>query len=352
MQLGELSIEVTNECNKACLHCSSGSMPHRMHDELTLQEHLRLIQEAEQLGATVLSLSGGNPLLYSHIPQLVNEAIRLKYERILIYVTGDHRNGNTIDTYKDFGALAGHVTWIFSLHSHNYRTNDYIMNMPGTTKDVLYSILWLKMLGEEVEIHMVPMKPNYGDIPWIKALCEVMGIDKLSLLRFVPQTRGLKNDNVLGMSIKDFETMQHIMAREKQWGEVDVRLGCPIDFRHAVGLLPKKAGPCHAGDDLILVRPNGDAHPCAAWKSLPADINIRDQSLKDIWYTSEVFEAIRTFKADGYTTLLGCQGCVHLDTCMGGCPAQRMHAYGKTLDDLYSPYSDPLCPIGRHPDDS
>lgn len=46
MAIEELSIEVTNECTLACLHCSSGSVPQRGSNELTYQEHVRLIREA------------------------------------------------------------------------------------------------------------------------------------------------------------------------------------------------------------------------------------------------------------------------------------------------------------------
>jgi radical SAM protein with 4Fe4S-binding SPASM domain len=37
--------------------------------------------------------------------------------------------------------------------------------------------------------------------------------------------------------------------------------------------------------------------------------------------------------------------CEHIHSCLTGCPAQRLHAYGKTLDDLYDEYGDPLCPL-------
>lgn len=347
----ELSIEITNECTLACLHCSSGSVPQKGKNELTLQEHTRILHEARALGATVLSLSGGNPLMHKDLLTIVNRAVNAGYEHILIYTTGHSAHGHTVDQYPHVAALLQmpQIRWIFSLHSHDYDVNDMIMNVPGTTYEVLHSINWLKGMGAVVEVHMVPMKPNYMHVPQVRDLCASLGVRKLSLLRFVPQTRGKINKSILDMDKLDFIKFQMMIDDEfKKDHVVQLRAGCPIDFRHAIGTLPKKAKPCHAGDDLILVRPNGAVHPCAAWKSLPSDSNVRSDSLMDIWDTSKTFTAIREFKRTGYLMVGGCAACNMLDSCQSGCPAQRLHTYGnKSMDDLHLACSDPLCPKGN-----
>lgn len=352
MALEELSIELTNRCTLSCLHCSSGSVPKRMVGELAYQDHRRLLKEARGLGAKTLSLSGGNPLLYGNLTNLVWEADRLGYERILIYTTGHSDSGHTVDVYPSVDYLVGmsHVVWIFSLHSHNSWTNDFIMNTPGAWKDIITSIRWLRMKGRQVEVHMVPMKPNFNHISPLRTLCEGLGVSKLSLLRFVPQTRGRLNRDRLAMDVREFVEMQKIIADEMvRESPVQLRAGCPIDFRHAIGEADRKARPCHAGDDLMLVRPTGSVHPCAAWKSLPLDGNVKESSLADIWEGSHVFQAIRAFKAGEYKLVSGCVSCKMIDSCMAGCPAQRLHAFGvsRTMDDLTIGESDPLCPRGN-----
>lgn len=349
-QLEELSLEVTNECPLACLHCSSGSSPERLHDELTYLEHMRLIREARGLGATVLSLSGGNPLHYDELIGLIRYASDLEYERILIYTTGHNRLGSTVRLWPDLDeaiAIPG-VVWISSLHSHIAATNDYIMNVPGTYSNITKSLRYLLDHNQEVEIHMVPMSINFKDIPDMRLWCEDMGISKLSLLRFVPQTRGLLNFDVLGMDKFEFITMQLLIHNEMlRESSVELRAGCPIDFRHSLGLLDKKAKPCHAGDDLILVRPDGAVHPCAAVKSIKGmDCNVRDHSLEWIWENAGVFVAMRHFKEVGYKEINDgeCSNCSMVQSCKYGCLAQRLQLYGRTLSALYDPRGDPLCP--------
>ena len=349
--LSELSIELTNQCGLACIHCSSGSSPKRAKGELEFNDHKRLLRDAATLGATTLSLSGGNPLLYPMLVQLVELAVdQYGYKKILIYTTGHNANGANVWMYSGVHALMKipQVTWVASLHSDNSWINDAIMNTPGALKDIKKSLRWLLEKGQETEIHMVPMKPNYKQIPTVRDLCAVLGVKKMSLLRFVPQTRGKAHKDALDMGRQEFLDMQLIIKDELlREHTVQLRLGCPIDFRHAIGELPAKAKQCHAGDDLMLVRPTGAVHPCAAWKSLPADSNVKTSSLAEIWQTSPVFQAIRQFKAGDYKLVGGCVGCDFLDSCKAGCPAQRLHALSSTsMDDLTMSISDPLCPRG------
>jgi len=354
-QLHELSIELTNECLIGCLHCSSGSIPAKLKGELTPIEHVGLLCQAKEMDVKVVSFSGGEPLLYEQLPYLVGKAVEM-FDKVLIYTTGHSHDSTTIAGYKHIGELLDYpkVTWIFSLHSHRGKCNDHIMNHDGALANIVWSINWLVQENcANVEVHMVPMANNYYDIPGVCALCRLYGVKKLSLLRFVPQTRGYTNRDELSMTKAQFSELQYIMHSNKQFnvGTLDLRLGCPIDFRHAVGLVPEKVKPCHAGDDLMLVRPDGSVHPCAGWKTLSHDGNVRSaKDLAWIWEKSSMFTAIRDFKDNGYNEVEYCRSCPHFHVCKGGCIAQRLHAYGKQLSDIFQPWSDPLCPRGITPD--
>jgi len=383
-QLEELSLELSNKCLLRCIHCSSGSQPEAMKDELTQSDHFRLMRNAaEDLGATILSLSGGDPILIPDLPDYIDCAAALGYEKILLYTTGiwnvdiDFVDGKVYTTPKDnyeleqFGItsilsypslyrltdmLQKGLVFIFSLHSHEAATNDYIMRMPGAYRMITESIRYLTGLGAHVQVHCVPMIPNYDHIPKLRDLCVEMGAETMSLLRFVPQTRGFANAVKLLPTIDMFDKFQKAIDKELTSPErkdlpCSVRIGCPADFRHASrgSSVHKNGGgkpkSCHAGIDLILVRPTGAVHPCAAWKSLPTDSNVRTKSLKEIWAGDATYHAIREYLEGGYKGLDGsCSACRFLDSCKGGCPAQRLHAFGRELDDLYYPESDPLCP--------
>lgn len=397
-QLEELSVELSNRCAVRCIHCSSGSQPKAMPDELTFEEHKRVMLEARQLGASILSLSGGDPILIPNLPEYVEYALRIGFERVLLYTTGiwrvdlDFVDGRCNSAHPIL-VNQEHVQWgisgfqtypqldelmqfkddglviISSLHSHDASTNDYIMKMPGAFRVITQGIKHLTSNGVEVWTHFVPMQPNIDHIKKTRDLCAELGVGKMSLLRFVPQTRGFANKGALLPSLEMFDRMQKTIDCELAHPErkdlpTAIRAGCPADFRHAtIGTSINNVGTgkvksCHAGVDLILVRPTGAIHPCAAWKSLPTDSNVRTHSLQEVWAGDATYNAIREYLRSGWFFLKGaCSTCAALDSCRGGCPAQRLHAFGRELNDLHYPEADPMCPtrlrdLERHSNNS
>ena len=207
---------------------------------------------------------------------------------------------------------------------------------------------------------MVPMLPNWDHITQMLQLCDGLGVDRMSCLRFVPQTRGRNSRMKLSLHPHEFMQMQKdFVALLAENYKCQLRLGCPIDFRHTVdNSMTAKAKPCHAGKDLILVRPQGDVHPCAAWKTLPDTDNVRNSSLTEIWHNSAIFNELRTYHEGKYLERLDteghgcmCRNCRYRESCLSGCLAQRLHwlSYVENrdvgIDGIYETFADPLCPI-------
>jgi radical SAM protein with 4Fe4S-binding SPASM domain len=359
------------------MHCSSGSNYGLKKGELEPEEILRLIREARNLGATILSLSGGDPILDPNVFDYIIKALDLEYEKILFYTTGFYRhymyvtmklgpeNGipeewfdNLLSHWDEIGNdLRARLVFVYSLESHRPEVNDYIMGYSGAWEMIVGNIRRTIARGFQVNIHMVPMLPNWDHGPELRMLCATLGVSQMSMLRFVPQTRGKVNNRRLAINREEFRALQQIMegmskdvdpSMPSDPHPVDVRFGCPIDFRHTLGMYGEKQHQCHAGKDLILVRPDGSVHPCAAWKTLPGEDNIRSKSLVDIWRDSRVFNGLRSFHETGWNDLRGrCGRCMYAESCQGGCIAQRLHSlrYEVEIKDICTPVADPMCPI-------
>ena len=379
-QLDELSIEVTNKCNCRCIMCSSGSTMNKMPNELSRDEIFSLIWQGSELGAKVLSLSGGDPATdIENVTDYIRYAASLNYERILLYTTGITLSRNYVNTNHypsednvraggvlsdELGELTdipnkGKITLIYSLHSNIAHVHDYITGVSESYAYTLLSMERAHLRGFNVEVHMVPMLPNWNHVEGMIHLCEDRGIvSKLSLLRFVPQTRGRQNNRVLGLNALEFSQLNiriHNILESRAPEQMPVvRIGCPMDFRHVVfPQMTEKQHQCHAGKDLILVRPEGDVHPCAAWKTLPDTDNVRNMSLEEIWNDSEIFNELREYHEHGWNMVGGkCHDCRYNPTCKSGCIAQRLHQIAITtgripdIHDIYEPIPDPLCIIG------
>ncbi len=385
-QLEELSIELSARCMCRCIMCSSGSTPKPVANELKPDEVESLIIQAREMGATVLSFSGGDPLLlYEIVPEYIRLALHLGYERILFYTTGvsgsyskyamygastvdiihahiQHKLERFLEALDDIPNVKDHLVFVFSLHSHKAHVHNYIMGINDALCVTISSIQMVVGMDYKAWVHMVPMLPNWDHVIPLRKLCGQLGVEKMSLLRYVPQTRGMVNRRRLALNMDEFTELQEIMVDLSYYHSSQdasqlpiVRFGCPIDFRHTVdNVLKEKMHQCHAGTDLMLVRPQGDVHPCAAWKTLPDDANIRTSTLKEIWDHNHVFTAIRIFREAGWMDLGGpCSMCEYLGSCKGGCPAQKLHwlAMNKawdvdvSMDDLSWPIADPMCPL-------
>lgn len=88
-----LQIHPTRLCNLRCLHCYSSSGPQER-GELGAPLLLHAIEDAAKLGYNVLSVSGGEPLLYSGLASLCREAHR--HAMLATLVT----NGTVITTAR------------------------------------------------------------------------------------------------------------------------------------------------------------------------------------------------------------------------------------------------------------
>ena len=66
-----LSLRATERCNVGCSHCSLSAKPSG--EDMPIEMATRAIHEAAESGIGLLHISGGEPLLYHHLPALVAE---------------------------------------------------------------------------------------------------------------------------------------------------------------------------------------------------------------------------------------------------------------------------------------
>jgi MoaA/NifB/PqqE/SkfB family radical SAM enzyme len=82
-----LSIEVTTRCNCACVHCFAGAS-HTAPAEIRAEVVKDILVQGYHTAYRHLHITGGEPLLYRHIFQVLDDAIDLGYETILLNTNG------------------------------------------------------------------------------------------------------------------------------------------------------------------------------------------------------------------------------------------------------------------------
>ncbi|MEV4371691.1 radical SAM protein [Nonomuraea sp. NPDC049637] len=75
-----LWLEVTNRCQLACIHCYNESGVHGTDGSMTYGDWIDAIDQAAELGVSMVQTIGGEPTLYAGLPGLIAHARALKIE--------------------------------------------------------------------------------------------------------------------------------------------------------------------------------------------------------------------------------------------------------------------------------
>lgn len=292
-ELYEVTIEVLQRCPNKCIYCSSWSSKDKA-EALSFETIRGIVDDASELGAKLINLSGGEPLFRLDIVDIIDH-IRSKGMMIRLYTSGIHYEQGFKSIPLDLlEALKGKVdTLIF-----NYETSDpdLYAQIMGTVPNNL-SLLERTIknavdLGITVEAHLVPMKCNFHQIPRTLERVYSLGVSKVSLLRFVPQGRSVENVKATVFSNDEREALRGLIINlSGQYGE-KLRLGKPNRS--------KRFSTCRTGTIRLVVRYDGFVFPCGAFKDGMmifqgvAPDNIKDKRLIEIYQSSEYIKTVRT----------------------------------------------------------
>ena len=131
-------------------------------NDLSLQQ---CIEAAVESGAPVVTITGGEPLLYQELNNLVEELLRLK--RHIYLCSNGILTGSFIEKFKPHP----HLTLNFHLDGME-ETHDRITNNPGTFKKALESIKKAKQKGFRVSTNTSLYKTS--DIRELESLFELL----------------------------------------------------------------------------------------------------------------------------------------------------------------------------------
>ena len=136
-----LMLEPTHRCNLTCSGCGRIREYHStLHVEMTLEECLRSVDESEP---PVVTITGGEPLLYTHVRELVQE---LLLRRKHIYFC---TNGLLLEESLSGFRPDSHFTW--NVHFDGTEpVHDLIVGRPGTFAKALAGVAAAKAKGFRV----------------------------------------------------------------------------------------------------------------------------------------------------------------------------------------------------------
>ena len=318
---GPLTLELypTLRCNLACSFCDTTDRHRPPVNELTLERHLELLNEASELGVErVFVLGGGEPLAAKDKIQPILARIKeLKMEGILT-TNGVLMNRQIRSQLIETGWDEVHV----SIDAPTAEIHDSLRGQDGAFNRTIKNICRLrgerKQAGAthpKVALHFVLTNKNWRTLPDMVRLGASLGafrIDFDSLIAYTPDQLTLQ------LSEEEREKVPQI-AKEAM--EVAAQVGLQTTLANFLDDSNLRRGdrdvtidtapattsssafalaPCLKAWHYIVVQADGKISPCCVLAG--EGESLRDRPLKDLWVGSEYLNNIRSSMIKGKPT--------------------------------------------------
>jgi Fe-coproporphyrin III synthase len=182
-------------CNLACQHCYSASGPD-MRGELAPETILSALTVLRAEGYEVLSLSGGEPLLYSGFAAVVNGAVDLGY-RVNLITNGAPVGGKLLDL------IAERVNLVAVSLDGAPETHAELRGDARAFARAERAMDRLRAMGVRYGVAYCVSRESLADMPWAVELAEAKGATLVQFHPFAATGRGRRLANRLSLSEAD-----------------------------------------------------------------------------------------------------------------------------------------------------
>jgi len=333
----------TNQCNLCCQHCGARSSSIPAKDELPSSFFLEVCRQAKDLGAVQFNVTGGEVFVRPDCFDLIEGAIKQGY------FVSIESNGTLLDQWHidRLASYGDQVRLSVSLDGFSPESNDSIRGM-GSFAKTLSALSRIAKTSVPARVITVLHKGNLLEIPRMsRFVADDLGMGYRLIPSIMEYGRGVYTCSQIGANWQQISKVLndyfYDFLRERRDDRNSIELNTalvPIDIEyHHV---------CPWGDSMIGVGPSGAAGLCHVGINDERFIagDLLQQSLSDVWQSSEMLNAFRAITGD---QLMGiCGNCLARHMCRGGC---RVHAVSKYGDMLApSPQCQVVYDLGEFPE--
>lgn len=304
----KMHVEVTYRCNFRCPHCYNTTHGGGT-SELTTKEWKSVLDQLGELGCWLVTFTGGEAFVRKDILELLHYACEKGFS-ININTNGSLIDEKTVEFLESLRPFIQSID--ISIYGADAFSHDTLSARPGSFYTTRRALRLLRDARLSVLAKFITMRDNFDGVELFEDEMRKLRIPyNVSTGSLIPQTN--RNTKPLVQLLTDAQ-YKRLMATRTTRGF-------------------SNAGSCRPGHVRGAVTPDGSVSPCE-WLTDIKYGNLREQSLKEIWY-SQGFQAFRRRFDEEHSECPTCElrpGCSR-------CPA---HSYLET-GDLFK-----CAPIQRH----
>jgi radical SAM protein with 4Fe4S-binding SPASM domain len=330
--------EITRACNLRCGHCGSmAGNPRR--DELSEAECQGVIEELTALGNQHITFSGGEPTLRSDWPELARFAADRGIAVNLV------TNGQT-DAARLAAAARGAALTNVAVSLDGLEGTHDALRAPGAFRRATAAIQALSMAGLWVDVMVTVNQKNLSELAELHGTVARLGAKRLRVQLGKPIGNQTHRPDLTLAPRQLLELLPMLGRLNNKQHQLPIHLGDSVGFFSAEErrLRGEHCAQghwtgCYAGCQAIGIQSDGGIKGCLSLQPRAGEAdpfiegNVRQQSLRDIWFGEGRFAYNRApaHELDG-----ACGTCSHRTICRGGAKCVA-YAYTGSMT------RDPMC---------
>lgn len=293
-------IELTSNCNLRCRHCYNSSGGLKYLDDKIIR---KIIDDLTELKCNFIIFSGGEPLTYKNLVNLISYA---KHNHKIRIVT----NGTLVNAENIKTVLSKVDEVQVSIDGTNCDENDFIRGR-GNYRLARNAIQLLIENNIKVIVHCVLIKSQFDNLDLFIEYLENLGVNEIDFALLNYTGRADVNKKELSFNFNDYKLFKQ---------KLNI-----INNRHIKIKEPSLFyGDCPVLENIFNIRIdyNGNVFPCQRFKSDPLFSigNIKKEDLKTIMLNEEIDDLIKLMEIS-QRFIRKCKTCSYDLICEKPCPA-------------------------------
>ncbi len=309
-----IALEITRTCRLACKHCRGDSHDETYHDELSLDEIKKTLDNIASFAKPIIIVTGGEPLTRSDVFDITAYSHSLGLRTVLA-TCGQLLTKETVGKLIDTGVKRISV----SLDGPTARKHDDFRSVPGAFESAIKGLAEARAQGLEFQINSTLTTLNVEDIEALHDLAVSLGAVGFHPFLLVPMGRGkgladfaippeeyesalIKIAEIAArspMEIKPtcsphYSRVSRELKRQKSVSVNRPEISGTVKTGHPHGATMTKG--CLGGQGFVFISHVGKVQICGFLELEAGDIREERYDFKSIWETSSLFNDIRSME--------------------------------------------------------